>query len=1033
MSRTLSALLLSASIIVLPFASSISAAELPPAAEQEIDFARDIKPIFANHCMDCHGPDTQEAGFRLDNREAALDGGDGGKSILPQKSVDSPLLNRVARHDPETMMPPDGLDPLSEEQVSLLRAWIDQGANWPKSESAEIKVDHWAFKPVTRPEVPEVSHQEWVQNEIDQFVLAKLEQKELTPSEEADRYTLIRRLYLDLIGIAPTPEEVNAFVNDDSPEAYETIVDRLLASPHFGERWGRHWLDMARYADSDGYEKDNPRPNAWRYRDWVINAINDDMPYDQFTREQLAGDLLDHPTKMQQLATAFHRQTLTNTEGGTDQEQWRVEAVFDRVETTGAIWLGLTVGCARCHTHKYDAISQREYYQMFSFFNNGDETTTAVPKSVAAEKEYETTKANYDHKISDLKTQLIKAKAETADQFAAWETRTQEKIAREMGDPLQYHAMTNDSVTAPQEDTFEKLEDGSWLAKSRRADKGQYKVTGQSTVTDQSIVALRLEAIPDESLPNNGSGQAGYGNFVLSEFRIYQQKEGQPSPLKIKSVTADFSQDGFSIQKAIDGKLDTGWAIKPQYSEHHEATFVLAEPITLTADEPLTIEIDQEYGTNHNLGRFKLTLATGTVPDSSLSTEDRAILAKQVSERTEDETQQLRNVFYQHSQPTKGLIASLNKLKKNPPPAPNMTVRVISQRNEEPRTTHIMRRGDFLQPMDEVLPGTLQVLNPLDHDPASATRIDLVDWLFAEGNPLTARVSVNQIWAKLFGEGIVATINDFGVRGDKPTHPELFDWLATEYRRLGWSRKAFIKTIVMSSTYRQSTVHRPEFAEIDPLNKLLHRQNRLRVEAEIVRDLSLQASGLLSLKIGGPSVFPPLPPEIAALSYANNFKWNTSDGEDQYRRGMYTFFKRTSPHPNLINFDCPDSNTTCLIRRTSNTPLQALQALNNDIFHQSAIHLAKRLLTSDLQSSEERLEQMVMLTSSRPLDSFEQNAYLELLEESRAWYEAHPEEATELAEGFDMGALPNTSPTELAAWVATCRIALNLDDFFSRP
>ncbi|MEZ6044661.1 MAG: DUF1553 domain-containing protein [Planctomycetaceae bacterium] len=372
-------------------------------------------------------------------------------------------------------------------------------------------------------------------------------------------------------------------------------------------------------------------------------------------------------------------------------------------------------------------------------------------------------------------------------------------------------------------------------------------------------------------------------------------------------------------------------------------------------------------------------------------------------------------------------------MKKSPPTPPNMTVRVITQRTEEPRTTHIMRRGDFLQPMDEVEPGTLQVLHSLEEKPNKTTRLGLVDWLFSEENPLTPRVTVNQVWEKLLGKGIVTTINDFGLRGDAPTHPELLDWLATEYRRLGWSRKEFIKTIVMSATYRQASIHRAEFDEIDPLNKLLHRQNRLRVEAEIVRDLSLQASGLLSKKVGGPSVFPSLPPDIAALSYANNFKWETSTGEDRYRRGMYTFFKRTAPHPNLINFDCPDSNTTCLSRRTSNTPLQALQALNNDTFHQAAIQLARRLLTAEGNSDEDRLASMIMLTSSRPIESIERQAYLDLLNESRAWYTDHPEAATELTEGMEVEPIEGISPTEFAAWVATSRIALNLDDFFTRP
>ncbi|MCA9041845.1 MAG: DUF1549 domain-containing protein, partial [Planctomycetaceae bacterium] len=453
MVRSLPAVLFLASLFSLPLA----AAELPPVAEQEIDFARDIKPIFEKHCLQCHGTDAQEGGFRLDVKTNALNGGDTGKAILPKESGTSPLIERVAGVVPEMMMPPEGEEPLTKEQIGLLRAWIDQGATWPDSESGTVEIDHWAFKPITRPELPEVNHKEWVKNEIDHFILSKLESKELLPSPEADRYTLIRRLYLDLIGLAPTPEEVEAFVNDPSPDAYEKVVDHLLASPHFGERWGRHWLDMARYADSDGYEKDNPRPNAWRYRDWVINAINEDMPYDQFTREQLAGDLIDNATKMQQLATAFHRQTLTNTEGGTDQEQWRVEAVFDRVETTGSIWLGLTIGCARCHSHKYDPIAQREYYELFAFFNNGDETTTEVPRSEEAIQKYEANMADYNQKVAALEAEVKQAREEATSKYAEWEAGVLARITQESQDPLQYHPLTEETVTAPQEDTFEKL------------------------------------------------------------------------------------------------------------------------------------------------------------------------------------------------------------------------------------------------------------------------------------------------------------------------------------------------------------------------------------------------------------------------------------------------------------------------------------------------------------------------------------------------------------------------------------------------
>src|SRR6185312_15733085 len=484
--------------------SPAGAVELPPPADRKIDYAREVRPLLAKHCWSCHGEKKQESGLRLDRRGLALQGGDLGKVIEPGDSGQSRLIKYVAGVDPDNVMPPEG-EPLSAEAVGVLRAWIDQGCIWPESDSPsenERRGDHWAYQPLRRPAPPAVNQAAWPANPIDQFILAALEKRGLSPSPEADRYTLIRRLNLDLLGLLPTVDEVDAFVNDARPNAYEELVDRLLKSPHFGERWGRHWLDMARYADSDGYEKDNPRPDAYRWRDWVIDAINADMPFDQFTVEQLAGDLLPGATAIDRLATAFHRQTLTNTEGGTDQEQFRVEACFDRTETTGAVWLGLTVGCARCHSHKYDAISQREYYQLFSFFNNGDEQTMVVPKSPEEVAAYALAKAAHDAAVAEAAAKLRSEQQKLGPALAAWEEQVQAMLADAVANPLKLHALEDLQIASDGGVAFEPQQDGSLLASGANPERAVYTITGRTSVP--GVSALRLDVLPDNSLPAKG-------------------------------------------------------------------------------------------------------------------------------------------------------------------------------------------------------------------------------------------------------------------------------------------------------------------------------------------------------------------------------------------------------------------------------------------------------------------------------------------------------------------------------------------------
>lgn len=1020
---------------------AVRADEAPVAAPKpaaQIDFVREIQPIFAARCYDCHGPETQESGLRLDLQRRALTGGDSGAAIVPGKSADSLLLDYVAGTDPDSVMPPDG-EPLSAEQVALLRAWIDQGAHWPDSadgDAQNVESDHWAWQPLGPAEVPELEDAGWVRNPIDAFVLGKLRSQDVEPSAQADRYTLARRLSLDLLGLTPPLEEVDAFAADESPDAYENLVDRMLESPHFGERWGRHWLDKARYADSDGYEKDRPRPNAWRYRDWVIDAINRDMPFDQFTVEQIAGDLLPEAGEMQKLATAFHRQTLTNTEGGTDQEEFRVEAVFDRVETTGTVWLGLTVGCARCHSHKYDPITQRDYYRLFAFFNNGDEADTEVQISDAEVARYEREQAEHDAELSRLQASLKEAKSKLGPGQAEWEKQIQEQLQVEADNPPEFHPLQVVSVDADKA-KFETLDDGSVRVSGPLRDNSEYTVVATSDV--RPISGFRLEVLADDSLPERGPGRRANGNFVLTDFRLCvppaEAEAGAEAETNAawRFARADYEQKGFPASKAIDKDEKTGWAVGGATGKNHAAVFSLERPIEQAAAGVAEFKfvLTQKYGGKHAIGRFRISAMTGIAPDPMLPDGVRDVLATEPSQRDDKQSKLLLEHYARIDPTTGGLLRQIAELKKNPPKSPNMKVRVIAQRTEEPRTTRMLRRGDFLQPMTEVTPGVIEVLEGLRPEDSElpGDRLELARWLVSAENPLSARVAVNHLWSHLFGTGLVRTPNDFGTRGELPTHPELFDWLAGEYIRLGWSRKALIKLIVMSATYRQSSARRPEMDAIDPLNTLLHRQNRFRVEGEIVRDLTLEVAGLLSPKIGGPSVFPPMPEDVAALSYANNFKWKTSEGEDRYRRGMYTFYKRTAPHPNLTAFDCPDANVTCVDRSESNTPLQALTTLNNTVFLEAAQAMARRLLTEDLAGDSERLALGLRLCTTGPPGEEELAQFNALLADSRNWYREHTEEAAQLVGDYAGEGVANE---ETAAWITVCRILLNLDGFLTR-
>jgi hypothetical protein len=1004
-------------------------AELPPPASREVDFARDIRPILAKRCHACHGPEKQKAGLRLDRKAEAQRGGDSGPWFEPGNSAESLIIEKVAGLDPAGIMPPEG-DRVSAAEIGLLRAWIDQGASWPDGVDADggaARPVHWAFIAPRRHAPPEVHDATRVRNPIDRFLLARLEREGIGFSPEAGRATLIRRLTIDLLGLLPTPEEVRAFAADPRPDAYERLVDRLLASPHFGERWGRHWLDLARYADSDGYEKDSPRPFAYRYRDWVIDAVNRDLPFDQFTIEQLAGDLLPGAGQAQKIATGFHRNTLTNKEGGADPEEFRVAAVVDRTNTTGTVWLGLTVGCAQCHTHKYDPILQREYYSLFAFFNTSQELDMPAPRPGEQEL-YEREKAAFDAEHAPLTEALARYDRDVRpDRQRAWE-RTVPRPAEtwEILTPL-----TAESYSGA---TLEIQPDGSVLASGRRGDSDHYTVT--ATTTLKNVSALRLEMLPHDALPGKGPGRADNGNFVLSELKVQAGSREVPADelpaVPLRSPTADFSQEGFAVAAAIDGDEHTGWAVAPRLGRGHVAVFETKDDLGLMGEERLVITLVQHHGERHTIGRFRISAISASRPVTADRVPDDVVViaGKPAESRSQAEADRIAAYY-------RGVDAEYRKLADavedhaRKAPKPPVSKAPVLVEAEKARPTHLLIRGDFLRPGDEVSPGTPSVLPPLECSDEPATRLDLARWLMDPAHPLTGRVEVNRIWRHLFGRPIVASVDDFGTRGEKPSHPELLDWLASEFPARGWSRKAMIRLIVTSAAYRQSSRVRPELADRDPNNVWLARQNRFRPEAEVVRDLFLAASGLLTERIGGPSVRPPQPPGISELTYAGSAKWVESQGADRYRRGMYTWFQRTSPYPMLLTFDAPESNVCAVKRERSNTPLQALTLLNDQAFVEFAQGLAARIVRHPpAATTGDRIRYAFEVCLGRQPDDEERATLTALYHAMLAGAESGTnEDAARLA---GVAATEGVPPAEAAAWVALARTLLNLDEFVTR-
>lgn len=1178
------------------FVAGISAAQPPtrptpgrPAAKSAPaiaapDFNREVRPILANHCLKCHGPDEKNrmAGLRLDIVAGATGKlASGNRAVVPGNAAQSELLKRILATD-DTLMPPTHTNkPLSPAQKDILRRWVLTGAKYEQ---------HWAFVAPKQAALPTVRQKSWTRNPIDYFVLARMEKTGLTPAPEADRYTLARRVSLDLIGLPPTPEEADAFVKDKAPDAYERYVDRLLASPRYGERWARRWLDLARYADTNGYEKDRPR-SIYLYRDWVIKSLNADMPFDQFTIRQIAGDMLPNPTTDDRIATGFHRNTMRNEEGGNDPLEYRFHAMTDRVATTGTTWLGLTVGCAQCHTHKYDPITHVDYYRLMAFLNNSDEVDFSVPDPDTQKKR------------TDAETEIARREASLPEMFPV------ESPIAWNNPPAQARAASAATVTAQP--------DGSLLLGGENPDRDTYTVT--LTAGAGAVNALQIEALLDPSLGSRGPGRTGHGNFVLSEVTAtVTPPGGKPQPVKFARAESDVSQDGFPARDAIDSRPDTGWAVSVpgHLNEQHQITLYLKDPVTAPAGSVWTVTLAQNYGSHHTLGRFRVRLgeekvtdrpreerrraafetaftewkksqegqavawtvlhpthATANVPvlrvlpdDSVLSTSDitkrdvydvdfngmpanitalrievlpdpslpgggpgrvyyegskgdfwfneltvlsdgkpvkpakgiasmgngmalidgvvdtgwstngaqgkpnvaivtfdqpispsqlslkmlferyyasslgrfrisvttdpkagKAALLPDVEDalrtpetsRTPEQQQTLIRAFCRTAPELNNARAEIDALRRSEPAYANTLV-FQERPADNPRATYRHNRGEFTQPQEAVKPGVPSFLNPLPAG-VQANRLTFARWLVSPQNPLTARVTVNRQWAALFGHGLVTTTEDFGYQGAVPTHPELLDWLSVEFMKQGWSLKKLHRLIVTSATYRQAGLVTDAKRSRDPENRLLSYFPPIRLEAELIRDTALSASGLLSPKMYGPSVFPPQVPGVTTEGAYGPLTWTVSEGEDRYRRGLYTFAKRTAPYAMFSTFDAPSGEATCPRRDVSNTPLQALTLMNSEVVVEAAQALGK-LIAARPGDVEVRATYLFRRCVTRPPTADELRLVTTYYQTQRTRLAAGELDAKRIA-GSGEG-----DPVERAAWATTARALLNLDE-----
>ncbi len=1020
--------------------------DIERAKPERVDFERDIYPVLEERCFDCHGPEKQEAQLRLDAKTTFAIGGDSGK-LVHEEAAKSLLYRRIAGIGDDDQMPPD--EPLTEKQIRLVLRWIERGANWPDAIGADEPrpQDHWAYVAPKQSPLPQVVQKSWIKNPIDHFVLSRLEREQLQPSATANKPKLLRRLYLDLIGIPPSVEQIDAFLGDESHTAYENVVDRLLASQHYGQRWATPWLDGARYADSNGFQADQYR-EVWPYRDWVINAINNDMPFDQFTIEQLAGDLLPNSTISQRIATGFHRQTTCNVEAGVDPEQNRINQVIDRVNTTGTVWLGTTLECAQCHNHKYDPFTQRDYYRLFAYFNN---TPVEVKHTTATTFDFYGPKLNVPlppdatSAQRDLKKRLIAARdglseliARLVDRQPGWETVQRKRLEQASTDHDSPWIVANPiRFTSTGGASHTMLADNSILVGGKRPDKDTYRV--EMKVDVSKISAIRLEALIHPSLPGEGPGRhhPERPNFVLNQFG-FSIKSGNADQKKNREVGlttawADYSHPDYQVSGAIDGNDSTGWAIHKEFHQPHVAIFEPTVPATIATTDELIFNIKQNHGGSRTLGRLRISVCQNDDPPNSARADDSLpaniveILMIAASGRTEDQQADLMDYFQRLQPEFLELERKVTQLKMELGESLSATSLVMVE--DQMRETFVLDRGDFRSPKGKVSPGTPAILHKSSEE-TSGDRLEFAKWLVSDQNPLTARVIVNRWWQEFFGNGIVRTPEDFGTRGARPTHPGLLDWLAVELIENGWSRKKIHKLIVMSATYRQDSRFTDQLQALDPGNRLLARGSRFRLSAELIRDNALAISGLLCETMGGPPIYPPQPNGVWRHVGRNAPKYQTDTDEDRFRRGLYVVWRRSAPYPSFVNFDAPD-RASCVVKRSrANTPLQALSLLNDEAYVEMSWGFAREIAARSGNDIEQKIRFAFRCCVARQPTTEELQLLSMIHDDELSSLSLNQEKTRKL-----IGNTPlprDTSAVQFAAWFFVANVLLNLDETITR-
>ncbi|MGI8784038.1 MAG: PSD1 and planctomycete cytochrome C domain-containing protein [Acidobacteriota bacterium] len=1031
-------ILLLAAALLVP-ASAFQQREARQRPVRRVAFTRDIQPILSQSCLGCHGATQQMGSLRLDSPEAVLAGGVSGPVVVPGKGAGSLLVRRLSGTTDGPQMPMEG-PKLTANQIALIQRWIDGGAAGldVSAAPAAVKSSHWAYQPLQRPALPPVKNETWVRNPIDRFVLARLEKEGVKPSPEASRETLIRRVSLDLVGLPPTLEDVRAFVSDTSPDAYQKVVDRLLSSPHYGERWARPWLDLARYADTQGYEKDNRR-SIWLYRDWVIAAFNDDMPFDQFTIEQIAGDMLPNSSSAQKIASGFHRNSMINEEGGIDPEEYRVAAVLDRVGTTASVFLGTTLACAQCHNHKYDPFTQEEFYRFYAFFNSAEPEIKVLGggerEGMGPKMELPITPAMVAHR-SRIEESMTAAEAllNRVDPAldvsqAVWEQEMAAAVVPWTAlDPVRTVSAGGAGLTV--------LEDHSVLASGANPDRDTFIIVADTALA--GITGVRIEALTHPTLVREGSSRGPRGRFVMTGFEVEAASLTDPArSVRVGFTDAASDQSGYTpdVKDAIDDDPRTGWTISTAGEaarRDRQAIFLAAAPFGFAGGTRLTIRLRHDSALPQQvLGRFRLAVTTAEDPGrgAKVPVALQSVLQTQADARTEAQRRALREYFRGIDPALEPVRERLVGLREFWGELTSPSTLVMKEQSEA-RKTQILLRGSFLTKGKEVRPGVPAVLPPVKKE-QPADRLGLARWLVDAYNPLTPRVAVNRFWMHYFGRGLVETVEDFGTQGDRPTHPELLDWLAAEFIEQKWSMKAFHRLVVTSATYRQNSAVAPDLLERDPDNRLLARGPRRRLEAEMVRDNALAVAGLLSPRVGGPSVFPPQPGGIWNLVY-NDDKWRTSAGEDRYRRGLYTFWRRTAPYPMFTTFDAPSRELVCTRRIQTNTPLQSLTTLNDPTFFDAARALALRMLAQQSSGLRERILYGFALCTARAPEGKEIDRLVGLFEQERAHFAQNLKAASEIANGGDIRPGEGVDPADFAAWTVVANVLLNLDETLTK-